>query len=107
MPTTKAFSITAALLFAASLAQAQTDTPRVDERQARQEQRIDQGVASGELTKREATRLTQQQNHIDRVEDRAKADGDLTKKERARLTHAQNAASRDIARKKHNRRDRN
>lgn len=100
----KAFAAT--LLLAASLAQAQTETPRIDERQARQEQRIDQGVASGELTKREATRLTQQQNRIDRVEDRAKADGELTKPERARLTHAQNAASRDIARKKHNRRER-
>ena len=102
----KAIAATAALLLAANLAQAQTETPRIDERQARQEQRIDQGVASGELTQREATRLSRQQSRIDRVEDRAKADGELTKPERARLTHAQNAASRDIARKKHNRRER-
>ena len=30
-----------------------TDTPRIDQRQANQEQRIDNGIASGELTKRE------------------------------------------------------
>lgn len=102
----KAFATAAALLIASTLASAQTATPRVDERQARQEQRIDQGVSSGELTAREATRLSRQQQHIDRVEDRAKADGEVTTKERARLTHAQNEASRDIARKKHNRRDR-
>ena len=76
-------------------------TPRVDERQARQEQRIDQGVASGELTKRETKKLDAEQNRIDRMENRAKADGTVTKKERARLTHAQNHASRDIARQKH------
>lgn len=103
----KSLALCATLLCAATWAQAQAETPRVDQRQTRQEQRIDQGVASGELTKSETTRLTQQQNHVDRVEDRAKADGEVTKKERARLSHAQNAASRDIARKKNNRRDRN
>lgn len=78
-------------------------TPRVDARQARQEQRIDQGVASGELNKRETRRLEGEQARIDRVEDRAKSDGVVTKGERAHLTHMQNKASRDIRRQKHDR----
>jgi cell division protein FtsB len=76
-------------------------TPRVDARQANQDKRIDQGIASGELTKRETKKLEGEQNRIDRVEDRAKADGTVTKKERAHLAHLQNKASRDIARQKH------
>ena len=36
---------------------AQTGTPRIDQRQQNQEQRIDQGVSSGVLTGREARRL--------------------------------------------------
>ena len=31
-----------------------TDTPRIDQRQANQEKRIDQGIASGQLNKRES-----------------------------------------------------
>ncbi|MFO1285321.1 MAG: hypothetical protein U1F49_01490 [Rubrivivax sp.] len=53
-------------------------TPRIDHRQADQERRIDQGVASGQLTGRETRRLEAQQGHIDRVEDRARADGKVT-----------------------------
>lgn len=78
-----------------------TDTPRVDARQDRQEQRIDQGAARGSLTPREAGRLERQQTRIDRAEVRAKADGDVTAKERHRLHKAQNAASRDIKHQKH------
>ena len=73
-------------------------TPRIDQRQAKQEQRIDQGIASGELTQREATRLERQQTAINQAEDKAKADGSVTAKERKRLTHAQNHASRNIYR---------
>ncbi len=78
-------------------------TPRIDARQARQEQRIDQGVASGELTQRETKRLEGEQARIDRAEDRAKSDGVVTKGERAHLTHMQNKASRDIHHQKHDR----
>jgi hypothetical protein len=85
---------------------AATNTPRIDARQANQEQRIDQGVASGELTQREANRLDRQQNRIDRYENAARADGKVTAKERARLTHAQGHASRNIKRQKHDRQDR-
>lgn len=82
---------------------AEAETPVIDQRQANQEKRIDQGVASGQLNEREANRLNKQQEHINKVEDKAKADGVVTKGERARIDHAQDRASRHIAREKHDR----
>jgi hypothetical protein len=103
----------AVLTLAGAAASAQTaasapgaNTPRIDQRQANQEQRIDQGIASGELTRREATRLERQQGAINKAEEKAKADGSVTAKGRKRLTHAQNHASRNIHRQKHDRQDR-
>ena len=78
-------------------------TPRVDKRQARQEQRIQQGVASGELNQREAARLERRQDRIEKAEDNAKADGTVTAKERAKLDHMQDKSSRRIAKQKHDR----
>lgn len=83
-----------------------TNTPRIDQRQANQERRIDQGVASGELTKREARRLNRQQAAVNKAEDKAKADGTVTALERKRLTRAQNQTSTNIARQKHDKQDR-
>ena len=82
---------------------AQAETPVIDQRQANQEQRIDQGVASGQLNGREANRLNKQQEHISKMEDRAKSDGVMTKRERARIGAAQHRASHHIAREKHDR----
>lgn len=94
-------------LFVGSTVFAQSaETPGIDQRQANQEKRIDQGIASGQLTEREATRLDRQQDRIDKMENRAKADGVVTNKERARLHAAQDRASRNIARQKHDRRHR-
>lgn len=80
-----------------------TATPRVDQREAKQERRIQQGVNSGQLTQREATRLENQQGRIERAEDKAKADGKVTARERAHLGNMQDRASHDIAREKHDR----
>ncbi len=80
-----------------------TATPRVDQRQANQQQRIDQGVQSGQLNQREAARLEKGQARVQKMEDKAKADGVVTKKERAALHHAENKQSRHIAREKHDR----
>lgn len=90
-----------ALLAAAGSANAETEMPGIDQRQANQERRIDQGIGSGQLNRREANRLEREQSHIDRMENRAKADGVVTNKERARIQHRQNQASRHIAREKH------
>jgi opacity protein-like surface antigen len=92
-----------ALVLMTGMAFAQAETPVIDERQANQEQRIDQGIASGQLNGREANRLNKQQEHINKMEDRAKSDGVMTKKERARIVAAQDRASRHIAREKHDR----
>lgn len=85
------------------LAFAQANTPRVDQRQANQEQRIDQGVASGSLTQREANRLERGQQRVDNMENRAKADGVVTRQERVRLHQAQDVQSRRIYAQKHDR----
>jgi uncharacterized membrane protein YebE (DUF533 family) len=99
----KLLAISSVLLATGGTAYAQGDTPVIDQRQMNQEQRIDQGVESGQLNPREAKRLERQQNRIDRMENRAKADGVVTARERARIGAAQNHASRNIAREKHDR----
>jgi uncharacterized membrane protein YebE (DUF533 family) len=85
-----------------ALTQAQS-TPRIDQRQENQDRRIDQGVASGQLTEREAARLEKGQAHVQQMENQALADGTVTKRERARIERAQNRQSRRIARQKHDR----
>lgn len=90
----------------ASLASAGTVTPRIDRREARQSERIRDGVRSGELTRGETRHLVQGQRHVHRMEARAKSDGCVTPRERARITRAQNQQSRHIARFKHNGRER-
>lgn len=82
---------------------AQTATPKIDQRQANQQQRIDQGAASGQLTGKEAARLEKGQERVQAMEDKAKADGKVTAKERARLKQAENVQSRHIAKEKHDR----
>jgi uncharacterized membrane protein YebE (DUF533 family) len=99
--------IIAAMLTVAALpALAQTGTPVLDQRQANQEARIQQGVASGQLTAKEAARLEKGQQRVENLEAKAKADGVVTKKERAQIAHAQNVQSRHIAREKHDRQHR-
>ena len=95
---------TLSLASAAVFAQAASSpaaTPGVDQRQANQQQRIEQGKASGELTRPEARRLQHQQAHIQRAEDRAKADGTVTAGERKHLHHMQDNASKRIRHQKH------
>jgi hypothetical protein len=76
-------------------------TPGIDQRQARQEQRIEQGQASGQLTKRETRRLEHHQARIERTEGRAQADGTVTAAERHHLHHMQDGASKRIHHQKH------
>lgn len=95
--------ITAAVLAALSLpALAQTtSTPRIDQRQANQEQRIQAGEKSGQLNQKEAARLEKGQARVQKMEDKAVADGKVTAKERARIEKAQDKQSRRIYREKH------
>lgn len=107
-----AHGLVALAALGAFTAQAQTVTlgehqaARVDNRQDRQDTRIDQGVASGELTRPEQARMEVQQARIGRMENRIEADGKVTGKEALRLERKQDQASRSIARNKHDRQDR-
>lgn len=76
-------------------------TPRLDQREARQQQRIDQGVASGQLTLRETARMQKRANRLEKHEQHAKADGVVTPAERRRLQREANRNSRKIHRQKH------
>jgi len=76
-------------------------TPRVDQREANQQQRIATGAASGALTAKETNRLEKQQARITTAEATAKADGTVTKGERKHLHRMQDRASKNIHHQKH------
>lgn len=84
-----------------------TSMAQVNKRQTKQKQRVSQGVASGEITKKEAAQIQIKQAEVQALENAARADGEVTKQEKAVITREQNEASRQIKRKKSNRRDRN
>lgn len=100
-------TLLAAVLAVAAVAPAfaqGTATPRIDQREANQQARINQGVRSGELTRQESRNLEREQGRIKAAESRAKADGVVTRQERQRITKMQNHADKKIAKKKHNKR---
>lgn len=102
----KTIALATALLVAAGPVLAD-GTPRLDQREARQVERIRQGWQSGELTRRETARLARGQAHLRRMAYRAKSDGEVTNRERARLHHEANLQSRHLFRQKHDRQSRN
>jgi hypothetical protein len=102
----------AALTFAASPSFAQgaaaaapaggpAAAPGFVQRDINQDQRIEQGLKSGQLNTREAARLEGEQAHVDKLEAKALSDGKISAQERARINAAQNRTSADIAREKH------
>ena len=100
--TTLATGVTLAIASIGAFAQAATPvTPRVDQREANQQARIDAGVANGQLNRREARRLEQEQARIRAAERHAKADGVVTPQERRRLARMQKQASANIHAEKH------
>ena len=104
-------ALAGALLFSAAPSAEARDrgsrTPGINRREANQKHRIQQGVRSGELTRRETARLAAEQARIRAMERRAKSDGEVTARERARLQRELNQSSRHIYRQKHDRQDRN
>lgn len=74
---------------------------RIDQRQAEQQRRIDQGVKSGQLTDKEAARLQKGQARVQKMEDKARADGKITAEERRRIEHTQDQQSKKIYREMH------
>ncbi len=88
---------------------AQTPTPgkhdyNINQRKENQQDRIAQGVKSGQLTAGETSRLERQEAGINREERgmRAQDNGHLTKADRSVIHQQQNQESRRIYRDKHN-----
>lgn len=73
----------------------------VEKRQEAQANRIEKGVASGQVTSKEAERLAKEQAKIDAAQAKAKEDGKVTAKERAKLQGMAGAANKDIKHPKH------
>ncbi len=95
------FVTAVALISMFSLPAHAQSTERIDKRQANQQQRIDQGVKSGQVNEKEAARLQKGQARVQKMEDKAMADGKVSAKERARIEKAQDNQSKRIAREKH------
>jgi hypothetical protein len=91
--------IAAGFLSTAALAQT---VQQDQQRDVNQQQRIEQGLQSGQLSTREAGHLEREQQHVDKMEARDLHNGSISPAEQARLNAAQNKASRDIAAGKHN-----
>ena len=101
----KRILICMALLAAgAGMAQAQEPGAAVaTQRDANQQERIEQGLQSGQLNTREAGQLEREEQHLDRQQARdLKSGGTLTPQEKANIQREQNKVSRDINRDKHN-----
>jgi hypothetical protein len=74
----------------------------IGQRERNERARIAQGVRSGELTQREAARLSREQARIRAEEHRLRHnDGRLGPRERAKLQHDLERANRNIERQKH------
>jgi hypothetical protein len=95
-----AISIAVGALFALpALAQ---NTADIVQRNENQQQRIEQGLQSGQLSTKEAAQLEKGEARIDKMEQRAEADGKLTDAEKRRIEQAQNKESKEIYQDKHN-----
>jgi hypothetical protein len=85
-----------------SAAWAQTSAEKDQQRDVNQQQRIEQGLKSGQLSTKEAGSLERQEQHIDKMEARDMKNGSISPAEQARLNAAQNRVSNDIHADKHN-----
>ena len=93
---------TAALILPATAhTNGNTNSPGIDKREENQQQRIGNGIESGQLTSGEAARLERKESAINKEEQRMKSDGNLSAAERAKLTRQQNAMSRRVYAQKH------
>jgi hypothetical protein len=76
------------------------------QRNINQQNRIEQGIQSGQLTNKETSQLERGQARVDRAEARAGADGHVSAREQGRIQHRENTQSQQIYRDKHNKRTR-
>ena len=90
------------VMVAGSVLAGNTHNPVINDRITEQQKRIDEGIASGQLSSAEADILQDNLNWIKAEETRLKADGKLTPKEKARLNKMLDRNSKMIYKKKHN-----
>lgn len=94
-----AMTVAAVLVsFSAHAQNAATETAR----DTAQQQRIEQGLQSGQLSTREAASLEHKEQRIDATEARDMRDGKLGAGEKAQIQREQNRVSADIHQDKHN-----
>jgi hypothetical protein len=91
-----------ALSVLTSAAWAQTTAGKDQQRDVNQQERIEQGLKSGQLSTKEAGSLERQEQHIDKMEARDLKNGSISPAEQARLNAAQNRVSNNIHADKHN-----
>jgi hypothetical protein len=85
-----------------SAAWAQTAAEKDQQRDVNQQQRIEQGLQSGQLSTKEAGSLERQEQHVDKMEAHDLKNGSISPAEQARLNAAQNRVSNQIYADKHN-----
>ncbi len=91
------FLLATAPVFAAGPA-----TSEVVQRDVNQQERIEQGLQSGQLSTKEAGKLETQEKRIDRVEAHDLKDGKLSPGETAQINRMENRSSAQIYKDKHN-----
>ena len=71
-------------------------TSETTQRNVNQQERIEQGLKSGQLNTKEAGKLERDESRINRMESSALKDGSMSPAEAARINKAENKASKDI-----------
>lgn len=72
------------------------------QRNVNQQERVEQGLQSGQLSTKEAAQLERGQQHVDHLEAKDLRNGSINPQEQARLTAAENHQSAAIYADKHN-----
>ena len=89
--------LTACAVLALSIGSASAQAVSTDQqRDTNQQDRIDQGLKSGQLSTGEAAKLEQGEAHIDHMESKADKNGSVSPAEQARIQAAQNRESAAI-----------
>jgi hypothetical protein len=92
------------LIAAGALLAAATHAQTIDQRRENQQDRVAQGISSGQLTPGETARIEHQEAGVNRQihQDRVANGGTLTPSERQQVNREQNGMSSEIYRDKHN-----
>jgi hypothetical protein len=85
-----------------SIAYADTVAEQDQQRDVNQQERIEQGLKSGELSTKEAGHLERDEQHVDHMEAKDLKNGSTSPAEQARLNSAENKTSNAIYNDKHN-----